>query len=129
MQQDPLFHENFAAALIHAVNALGGCASVGLRLWPTKTARQAETKLANCLNQNHEWKLDLEEIVAILQWAREVGIHCAMHKFCEQAGYSKPEIAPAKTPKQQLVEKWKRVVAEMEALAEEEAALERGRGS
>ena len=125
MQQDTLFHDSFRAALAHAVNALGGCASVGARLWPTKELKRSEQKLANCLNPDHDWKLDLDEIQAILSWAREAGVHCAIHQLCDETGYTRPEISPGKTKHQQLASQYAQHAAEMVRLADELAAIER----
>lgn len=123
MQQEQLFHEDWRSALRHAVLAMGGVASVAVRLWPGKTPKQAEQKLANCLNPDHEWKLDLEEIETIMTWAREQGIHCAMHKLADTTGYTRPDIAPTKTPAQILADEMAATVAKFKHLADEYAAI------
>lgn len=125
MQQERLFLENWREALRHAVLALGGMASVGMRLWPGKTPKQAETKLANCLNPDHDFKLDLEEIETIMRWARQEGVHCAMHQLADDLDYERPAIRAAKTAQQIIAEKRIRLAEQMKALADEEAALER----
>lgn len=123
--QDQLFYDDFRAALTQAVNALGGCASVGARLWGGKPVKQAEQKLANCLNPNHEWKLDIEEVVSILRWAREAGSHFALHKLCEEAGYEPPDIAPVMTEAQKRARRMRELLNEFTQLADEEAAAQR----
>jgi hypothetical protein len=123
--QDRLFYESVTAALIQVVNGLGGCAAVGKRLWPSKPVAKAEQKLANCLNPEHEWKLEIDELVQILSWAREESIHFAMHKLCEVAGYAPPVIAPSRTPAQDIAERMSRHASEYARLADEAAALGR----
>lgn len=127
MQQDKLWYDDIGTALAQVVLALGGCASVGKRLWPAKPVKAAETKCANCLNPLHDWKFDLEEIVMILRWGREEGAHFAMYKLCEDAGYGQPDIAPGKTPEQDLAEKMQRHAAEYARLANEHAAVTQAR--
>lgn len=122
MLQDRLFYESVTAALIQVVNTLGGCAAVGKRLWPAKPVAKAEQKLANCLNPEHEWKLELDELVLILSWAREEGIHFGMHKLCEVTGYAPPVIAPIKSPLEEKAERFQKLAAEFGRLAAEVAA-------
>lgn len=127
MLQDQLFYDTVNAALVQVVNALGGCAAVGKRLWPSKPVAKAEQKLANCLNPEHEWKLEIDELVQILTWAREEGLHFAMHKLNEVIGYAPPVIAPTKTPEQVLAEKMVRQADEFARTANEHAAAVRAR--
>lgn len=122
MQQDELFLENWRAALVQAVIALGGCAAVGKRLWPTRSVAQCETKLANCLNPDHDWKLDLEEIVLIVLWAREKGVHCAMYQLCDETLYQRPPIVAPKHPLEEKAERLQRLASEFGRLAAEVAA-------
>lgn len=122
MQQDNLWYDDLGTALAHVVQALGGCAAVGKRLWPAKPVKHAETKCANCLNPAHDWKFDLEEIVQILRWGREEGVHVAMYKLCDEAGYGHPQIAPLKSPLEEKAERLQRIAAEFGRLAAEVAA-------
>jgi hypothetical protein len=125
-QQDPLFHEDFRDALRHAIKALGGYEAVAVDLWPTKAGNRkaAATWLSDCLNPERPAKLDLEDLVKILEMARAAGIHCAMHRLCDEIGYARAEIAPARTPRQELVDRMERCLAEFKRLADEEAAIQ-----
>ena len=123
--QTQLFHEDFRDALRHAIKALGGVEAVGADLWPSKTRKAAGTWLSDCLNPERPAKLDLEEIVQIIDMARAEGIHCALHQLCDETGYHRPEIAPAKTPRQELVAEIERTLAKLRQLTEQEAALDR----
>jgi hypothetical protein len=120
--QHELFYENFRGALAYAVKWLGGCAAVGKALWPGLSAKQAESKLSDCLSEDRATKLDLEEIAQILMMARERGLHCAMNQLCREAGYADPAIAPMKTKDQERAERMTAIVAEFKRLADEAAA-------
>lgn len=123
--QDPLFHEDFRDALRHIVKAMGGVEAVGSELWPAKTRKAAGTWLSDCLNPERPAKLDLEEVVELLRMGRIAQVHCAMDQLASEAGYAKPDIAPTKTPRQELAEKMQRLAAEYAKLADEDAALDR----
>jgi hypothetical protein len=123
--QDALFHENLNDALRHAVKALGGFEVVGSDLWPTKGRKAAGILLSDCLNPERPAKLDLDDVVGLLKLARDRGVHCAMQQLCLDAGYKTPEIAAAKTPRQELATKMQRAAAEYSRLADEAAALDR----
>lgn len=74
MDQQTLFHESLADALLDTINQLGGPKRVGLALWPSKSMQQAQTNLLNCLNDDRPEKFGLEEIDHILRLAREQGV-------------------------------------------------------
>src|SRR5688572_11959527 len=121
--QDPLFHDNFNDALANAVKALGRgkIEPVALELWgPAKP--NAGRYLADCLNPERDAKLSIQELVTLLQWAREKGIHWAMHALCEEVGYGEPAIVARKTPEQQLAEQMARAANDYLRLANEAAA-------
>ena len=89
--QDPLFHEDFNDALTSLVKALGKMDAVASHLWPTKA--NGGRYLSDCLNPDRDAKLSLDDVVALLKMGRERGIHWAMHKLCDVAGYQAPAIA------------------------------------
>lgn len=70
MDQQTLFHECLADAILDTVNQLGGPKRVGLQLWPSKSMQQAQTTLLNCLNEDRAEKLGLNEMDHILRLAR-----------------------------------------------------------
>lgn len=119
--QDPLFHDDFNDALSNAVKALGKQEVIARELWgPSK--RSPGQYLSDCLNPEREAKLAIDEIVTLLKWAREKGIHWAMHALCEEVGYEKPDVAPAITERQKRARRFKELADEMQRLADEEAA-------
>ena len=122
MNPQELFHDDFRDALRHAVKALGGYDTVGSDLWPAKTRKAAGAWLSDCLNPERPAKLDLEEIVRIVAQARAEGVHFAMHQFCDETGYTRPEIAPKRTQSQQLADELERLTSQVRRVADEHAA-------
>ena len=123
--QDPLFHEDFNDALTSLVKALGKMDAVASHLWPTKA--NGGRYLSDCLNPDRDAKLSLDDVVALLKMGRERGIHWAMHKLCDVAGYQAPAIARTKTPEQILAERMAQVAADYARLADELAAINQSR--
>lgn len=117
--QDQLFHEDWRDALRHTVKALGGCEAVGVELFPGKTRRAAGIWLSDCLNPERPAKLDLEEIIALMQFAREQGVHTAMHMLADFTQYERPKIAAPKSKETELAEKIAAHAAEMARLQRE----------
>jgi hypothetical protein len=121
--QDPLFHDDFNDALANAVKALGNgkIEPVARQLWgPAK--RSPGQYLSDCLNPEREAKLSIPEIIQLLKWARERGIHWAMHALCEEVGYRAPDVAPVMTERQKRARRRVELAQEMQRLADEEAA-------
>lgn len=123
--QEQLFHEDFRDALKHLVKALGGVEAVGVELWPSKTRKAAGNWLSDCLNPERPAKLDIEEIVQLLAMGRDRGIHCAVWQLADEIGYTRPEIAPAKSQYEVLAEQFARKSAELSHLAQSLGQLER----
>ena len=86
-QQQPLFIDTVYDALRAAVGALGGPKAVAPRLWPQKSIDDGRRLLLDCLNPDRAEKLDPEQVVVILRWAREAGFHSAKHWLDEATGY------------------------------------------
>ena len=92
MEQTPLFHEDLNAALVHLVSALGGPKKVAASMWPAiKCPEKAGRRLSDCLRDNHQQKLDLEDLLWLLEAGRKAGIHSAMAFITDQAGYDRPK--------------------------------------
>jgi hypothetical protein len=85
--QPPLFIEDVYDALRSAVQVLGGPKVVSVKLWPTKPPEQARTSLLDCLNRDNDRKFDLEEVLAIMKMAAEVGFHDSKHWIDRAIGY------------------------------------------
>lgn len=92
----PLFLEDVFDALRAAVQAAGGAKEIAGKLWPHKPASQAHKDLLDCLNRDNDRKLCVEEVMAILRMAREVGYHGAKHWIDDAVGY---QPTPPQDPK------------------------------
>lgn len=120
--QEPLFYDDFRGAIRHLVGALGGPKKVGALLRPTLAPQSAANWVNDCLNPERDTKFDLEDIASLLAKGRALGIHCALWQLCDETGYERPGIAPAKTPNQIRAERMSRLLSEFKHLADEEAA-------
>lgn len=89
----PLFTEDAHDALKGAVAALGGAKKAAQLLWPNQQGK--DKALLDCLNPNNDRKLDLNEILALLKFARQAGYHKAKHWIDAEIGY---EPTPPKSP-------------------------------
>lgn len=119
--QDPLFHEDFNDALHSAVKGLGKIEAVARDLWPTKPS--GGRYLSDCLNPDRDAKLALEDVIALLRMAREKGIHWAMYQLCDEAGYTRPEIAARPTKAQTMAARLQELATEYKNTADELAAM------
>jgi len=90
MEQLPLMHEDLYDALRDVVRALGGSKAVGPMLWPAKPPLEARNLLNDCLNRDRREKLDPEQLMFLLQKAKDVGCYAAMNYLADQAGYDRP---------------------------------------
>lgn len=125
-QQLELLHDSFREALRAVALSYGGghYKKMGAELWPTiTTPEKAGQKLADCLNESHTQKLDLEEAEYILKKGREIGIHYGMHYLTNACGYEDPKPTNPETEKEKLqrdfikaTESFKQLMKKMEAL-------------
>lgn len=120
--QEPLFYDDFRGAVRYLVGALGGPKKVGALLRPTLSPQSAANWVNDCLNPERDTKFDLEDLSALLKEGRELGVHCALWQLCDEAGYTRPTMAPEKTPNQMRAERMARLLVEFKHLADEEAA-------
>jgi hypothetical protein len=93
--QQQLFYEDIFDVMRAAVQAAGGAKAVASRLWPHKPVAEAQRELLDCLNRERPHKLCLEELVAVLTYAREAGFHQAKHWIDHAIGYqASPPLDP-----------------------------------
>lgn len=90
MQQLDLVYRDIFAALRGLVSVCGGSQVVGAMIWPAKGAK-AETWLDDCLNNDRQAKLCLEEFLHLLQIGREKGWHAAKHFVDDATHYERSE--------------------------------------
>lgn len=115
-QQPQLFYEDVFEVAKAAVQAAGGAKKVAGVLWPSKPTAQAHKELLDCLNRESVRKLCIEEFMAILKLAREVGFHQAKHWIDVDIGY---EPTQPLDPQQEESE----IAAAIQRHAEESAKL------
>jgi hypothetical protein len=85
--QPQLFYEDVFDVGRAAVQAAGGAKTVAGRLWPHMPVSEAQRKLLDCLNRERPEKLCIEEFLAVLRMARDVGFHQAKHWIDNDLGY------------------------------------------
>lgn len=106
--QPQLFYEDVYDVLKAAVQASGGAKAVASRLWPHKPLSEAQRELLDCLNRDRPRKLDLEEVVAILKFAREQNFHAAKHWLDQELGYQPTQPTDPKIERDRLAEELSR---------------------
>jgi hypothetical protein len=89
--QIPLFVDTYEEAIRHTINALKGFKTVGVALWPDKTADAAGRRLADCLNADKPDRLNPSELAFIRRWARSEGVHVMATYELRAAGYADPQ--------------------------------------
>ena len=104
--QAQLFYEDIFDVVRAAVQAIGGAKSVATRLWPHMPLAEAHHKLLNSLNRERPEKLCIEELVAVLRMAREVGFHQAKHWIDDAAGYEPSAPMDPKVERDRLAEEF-----------------------
>lgn len=94
--QHQLFYEDIFEVVRAAVQSAGGAKVVASKLWPHKPAAEAQRELLDCLNRDRPQKLCIEEFMAVLLMAKEVGFHQAKHWIDDALGYQQ---TPPQDPK------------------------------
>jgi hypothetical protein len=92
-QKDLLFtwHE----ALAEDIKALGGRKKVAPRLWPGIDEETAIERIKACLAPGHNQQLKPMEVLAIKQWAREVGSSALVEFEAQYLSYRVEWVSPA----------------------------------
>jgi len=91
MDQPSLFEDNIYDALEALVASLGGYKRVGHALWPKKGVEASGKDLRNALNPDHRAKLDLHDLIHLLQMGQSQGDHIAIERICKASGYDSPK--------------------------------------
>jgi hypothetical protein len=85
-----LWHEDILDAIKADVVALGGPKSVGLALWPEKSAEAAARHLLDCINRDRNQRLTPEQLTLLIREARGVNSFCTIAYICSDANLSMP---------------------------------------
>lgn len=82
------FFESAEDALKAAVQALGGMKVVGQMIWPDKAPDAAARLLNDCLNPARSEKLEISQVMFLLQKSGRDGFHTAFEWIAQEVGYS-----------------------------------------
>lgn len=91
MEQENLFHEDIYDALRSCVSALGGAKKLGSQIWGELSPEKAGNRLNDCLNTSRREQLNPEQVLFILNQARQVNCHAAMYFISDHCDYKRPE--------------------------------------
>lgn len=119
MDQATLFEDNVYDALEQLVAALGGPKRVGYRLWPDKGVEASAKDLRNSLSPHHRAKLDLFDLIKLLQWGQAEGVHVAMHRICNDAGYESPKPVDREQHVNELQKQFISATKQLDAISKE----------
>lgn len=122
--QAQLFYEDIFDVTRAAVQAAGGAKQVAGLLWPHKPISEAQRDLLDCLNRDRPQKLDLEEFIAVLRMARDVGFHQAKHWIDEATGYQHTPPLDPRIERDRLAEELARAAEHFQALTRAVERLE-----
>jgi hypothetical protein len=120
--QHQLFYEDIFEVVRAAVQAAGGAKVVAAKLWPHKPAAEAQRELLDCLNRERPQKLCIEEFLAVLRMAKEVGFHQAKHWIDDSLGYQPTPPQDPKIERDRLADELARAADHFKSL---ERAVER----
>lgn len=121
--QPQLFYEDVFDVLRAAVQAAGGSKEVASRLWPNKPIAEAQRELLDSLNRDRPRKLEVEEVMAILSFARTAGFHQAKHWIDHAIGYdATPPLDPI-IERDRLAEALEHAADSFEAMRRDAKAL------
>lgn len=95
MQAEMPFYEGAEDALKAAVQALGGTKTVGPLLWPDKGVDNSSRYLHDCLNPSRSEKLDINQVIFILNLAKQAGAHSPFFWLANEIGYDAKPITKA----------------------------------
>lgn len=106
--------ESFNDALIACVKSAGGTKQVAPMLWPEKSVNDAQRLLLACLKDDRPEKLNPDQALLIVSYARAVGVHIGIEYVCEKLGYSIP--TPIE-PKDEIAELQREFIAATKTMA------------
>lgn len=114
--QPQLFYEDVFDVGRAAVQAAGGAKIVAAKLWPHMPISEAQRKLLDCLNRDRPEKLCIEEFLAVLRMAREVGFHQAKHWIDADLGYQPTAPTDPKIERDRLADELARAADNFKSL-------------
>lgn len=121
--QQQLFYEDVFEVVRAAVQAAGGAKAVAGKLWPAKPIAQAHKELLDCLNREAPRKLCIEEFMAVMKLAHEVGFHQAKHWIDQELGYQPTAPLDPVVERDRLAEALERAASSFDALKQQATNL------
>ena len=119
MDQANLFGDNVYDAFESLVHAMGGFKRVAHELWPQKGIDAGAKDLRNALNPDHRAKLDLFDIVALLQMGQRAGDHSVMAQLHRDTGYEPPKPVNRQSERDELQKQFVSKVGELNDIVAE----------
>ena len=105
MTPQALWYDDILDAIKADAIAIGGkgwAKSVGLLLWPEKTADGAQRQILDCLNPDRNQRLTPEQLTLIIREARKVDSFCTIAFICGDAHLSMPQPVDPESEKDRL---------------------------
>lgn len=129
--QGILFVESLEEAVEAVAMACGGKKHFASLLRPdlSDEPEKAHRWLLDALNADRRTEFHAEHLRRACRIAREHGCHILKHWFDDATGYERTDVAPGKTKRQELADKYQRAAEEIKQLADELAAIERAEAS
>jgi len=129
-RQLPLLHESIEDALTADILAAGGFKSAGYSLWGAgpegKDSIECGKKLHRCVSTEHDQKLSLREILAIVQMAGVAGSYCTVNYLGLVANFKVVPVSPQEREAEAL-DRFDQVHGELSRLVAEFDSLKKAR--
>lgn len=116
MDQTQLFHEDIFEATRTDVMACGGFKEVGASLWPHLSVPDAGRRLANCLNDTRQEKLDQAEALFIKKLARRLGSFAMATYEADEITIERPRVIEPEDEKARLRKEFIRAVGQLDSI-------------
>jgi len=116
-QQQTLWHDSLEDALKDAVHTLGGPKAAGHRLWPDKEPEAAARYLNQCLDPERAEKLELSQVLLIMQEAKAADCHTPMYFLADVLGYEPPKPKNPETERERIMREYIKATETLSDLA------------
>ena len=125
-EQPKLFHEALDDAIRDDVRAIGGTKVVAGKLRPEMPVEHAQRWLLDCINPDRREKLNGDQLVLLMRWAREHGSFAVAQYLMQQAGFERPRALNLQQERESLQQRFVDAVRVVDRLSKRLEALELG---
>ncbi|MCC7173282.1 MAG: hypothetical protein IT459_22730 [Planctomycetes bacterium] len=108
------------------MRAIGGTKVVAGRLRPEMPVDHATRWLLDCMNPDRREKLDGDQLVLVMRWAREFGSFATAAYMMQQSGFERPRALNREQEKASLQERFLDGVKALERISRRIESLETG---